>query len=330
MLALPDVPRNADDDAINEYLSWGYIPAPHTGFRGVSKLEPAHHLTIRLADRQPSVEVHRYWQLDYLPKLAMSEADACALLRDQLEEAVRLRLVSDVPLGAFLSGGIDSSIVVGIMARLSSAPINTFTIGFAEHRFDESQHAARIARRWGTNHHAEVVKPDALSILPRLVRHYGEPYADSSAIPTFYVSQVARRQVTVALNGDGGDESFAGYERYRANRAATLLGRLPGALPAMRTASKAIPQGLGPRSRLGRRRRFSNYAGAPEDVRYAHWVGYFDDSMKTWLCTPEFLATRSSRPEEWMAELFRPRTLTTGPNRDVGRRPLLPTLRPAG
>ena len=148
-------------------------------------MPPAHYLTLDLKLTGFEKRIERYWSLDYEPKLRIDEDEACEVLREKMTEAVRLRMISDVPLGAFLSGGVDSSVVVGLMARLSGAKVKTFSIGFNESAYDETAHARRIAGRWETDHHEFIVEPDALSILPKLVRHYGELYADSSAIPTF-------------------------------------------------------------------------------------------------------------------------------------------------
>ena len=248
LLANNEVPREVYPPAIDSYLSYGYVPAPHTAFKGVYKLPPAHYLTLDLKQTGFEKRVERYWSLDYEPKLRIGEDEACEVLREKMTEAVQLRMISDVPLGAFLSGGVDSSVVVGLMAQLSGAKVKTFSIGFNESAYDETAHARRIAGRWETDHHEFIVEPDALSILPKLVRHYGEPYADSSAIPTFYVAQMARRHVTVALNGDGGDESFAGYERYLANYLAERMRSVPGAAAAARALSRIIPDSINPKS----------------------------------------------------------------------------------
>src|SRR5262245_24875230 len=205
-----------------------------------------------------------------------------------MAEAVRLRMISDVALGAFLSGGVDSSVVVGLMAKLSGAKVRTFSIGFNETAYDETAHARRIAERWGTDHHEFTVEPDTLSILPKLVRHYGEPYADSSAIPTFYVAQMTRCHVTVALNGDGGDESFAGYERYLANYLAERMRSIPGVAAAARALSRIIPDSIDPKSRARQARRFLAAASLPMADRYPRWLKTFQDEAKHSLYSPEF------------------------------------------
>ncbi|MEE9147182.1 MAG: asparagine synthase C-terminal domain-containing protein, partial [Candidatus Tectomicrobia bacterium] len=212
---------------------------------------------------------------------------------------------SDVPLGAFLSGGIDSSIVVGLMAELSDRPVRTFSIGFEEAAYNELAHARRVAERWGTDHHELVVTPDALAVLPKLVRHYGEPYADSSAIPTFYLSQMTRTSVTVALNGDGGDESFAGYERYLGNRLAAWIQCVPGGAWPARALSRILPDALDPKNHLRRVKRFLSVATRPVAERYGHWVGYFGEEAKRKLYCKDFRALlEEKKAGDWMALLF--------------------------
>jgi asparagine synthase (glutamine-hydrolysing) len=213
---------------------------------------------------------------------------AIELLRD----AVRVRMMSDVPLGAFLSGGIDSSAVVALMSELSSERVKTFSIGFDEKDFSEIAHARRIAERFGTDHHEFVVRPNAIEVLPTLVKHYGEPFADSSAIPTYYLAKMTRQHVTVALNGDGGDECFAGYERYAAMRLGERYSRLPRVLRerVVEPAIGAMPGARATRSRLAKARRFLDVVGRPTGERYLRWTSVFSDEMKSELCTPEFLA----------------------------------------
>jgi asparagine synthase (glutamine-hydrolysing) len=288
LLAYGRIPRESDPRAIDAYLSYGYVPAPMAAFKGIYKLPPAHYLTLDLKLTGFEKRIERYWSLDYEPKLRIGEDEACEVLREKMTEAVRLRMISDVPLGAFLSGGVDSSVVVGLMARLSGAKVKTFSIGFNESAYDETAHARRIAGRWETDHHEFIVEPDALSILPKLVRHYGEPYADSSAIPTFYVAQMTRRHVTVALNGDGGDESFAGYERYLANYLAERMRSVPGAAMAARVLSRVIPDSIDPKSRARRARRFLAVASQPMAERYPRWLKTFQDEAKPRLYSPEF------------------------------------------
>lgn len=304
ILADPDVPRAVDPQAIDAYLSYGYTPAPNTAFKGIFKLPPAHYLTLDVKQTGFERRVERYWSLDYEPKLRVSEEEACEALREKMTEAVRLRMISDVPLGAFLSGGIDSSIVVGLMAKLSGEKVKTFSIGFKEAAYDETGHARRIAERWRTDHHQFIVEPDALSILPKLVRHYGEPYADSSAIPTFYVSQMTRQHVTVALNGDGGDESFAGYERYLGNYVAERLRSVPGVALAARALGRAIPDSINPKSRVRQARRFLAVASRPMAERYPRWLTYFQDEMKPRLYSPEFAGQLNGHKDDWMRSLF--------------------------
>jgi asparagine synthase (glutamine-hydrolysing) len=304
ILADKDVPREVDPRAIDAYLSYGYVPAPRTAFKGVYKLPPAHFLTLDLKHTGFEKHIERYWSLDYEPKIRISEEEACEVLREKMSEAVRLRMISDVPLGAFLSGGIDSSVVVGLMAKVSGAKVKTFSIGFNEAAYDETAHARRIAERWETDHHEFVVEPDALSILPKLVRHYGEPYADSSAIPTFYVAQMTRRHVTVALNGDGGDESFAGYERYLANYLAERMQSVPGMAMAARALGRVIPDSINPKSRARQARRFLAVASRPMAERYPRWLKMFQDEAKPRTYSPEFIGQLNGHADESLKSLF--------------------------
>lgn len=293
-------------DAIDFYLTWGYIPAPMSPYSQVAKLPPGHVLSLQLdkASHTANLNTKRYWDIAYLPKRQIGFEQACEEVRELLTEAVRLRMISDVPLGAFLSGGIDSSIIVGLMAKLSSQPVKTFSIGFRESQFNELDHARRIAERWGTDHHEFIVEPNAIQILPMLVRHYGEPYADSSAIPTFYVSQVTRQHVTVALNGDGGDEGFLGYERYMANGLADAMGRVPGTAAGLRILKRLIPDSASSKSLSRRIRRFLDVASMPERDRYAHWIGYFGSDDKKRLYQQDFLRTvQPERPLLWYDEI---------------------------
>ncbi|NOT61639.1 MAG: asparagine synthase (glutamine-hydrolyzing) [Acidobacteria bacterium] len=301
LLADRDVPRVMNAEAVDAYLSWGYVPAPLTGFKDIYKLPPAHWMTVELRDEGFLTFEQQYWRLDYTPKQTLSETEACEALREKLTEATRLRMISDVPLGAFLSGGIDSSVVVGVMAKLSDRPVKTFSIGFPEAAFDETVHARRIAEKWNTEHHEFIVEPNALEILPKLVRHYGEPYADSSAVPTFYVAQLTRQHVTVALNGDGGDESFAGYERYWAGRIAERLQAVPGSRFAAQTLSAWLPDSIDPKNRLRSAKRFLAVASQSLAERYGRWVGYFNAADKAQMYESGF---RREHGADWLEKLF--------------------------
>lgn len=211
-----DVKRELDPKALADYLTYHYIPFPGTIFKGIKKLEPGHYLSVEARSAVPllDVSIKQYWDITYSPDYSLSENDWVEALREKLREAVRIRLISEVPLGAFLSGGIDSSTVVALMSQVQSAPVKTFSIGFKEEDFSELKYARQVAEKFGTEHHEFVVEPDAMEVLPKLAWEFDEPFADSSAIPTYYVSKIAREQVTVILSGDGGDETFAGYRRY--------------------------------------------------------------------------------------------------------------------
>ncbi|HEV3029578.1 MAG TPA: asparagine synthase (glutamine-hydrolyzing), partial [Planctomycetota bacterium] len=224
LLKSGEIARDVNLDAIPLYFAYQFIPSPMTIFSGVERLPPAHWLT---CDAKGTIRTERYWKLPRMPHLTDDVPALCEELRSKLEEATRIRLVSDVPLGAFLSGGIDSSAVVGYMAKNSTTPVKTFSIGFEEQDFSELEYARKVAKHFATDHHEFVVKPDAAEILPKLAWHYDQPFADPSALPSYYVARETRKHVTVALNGDGGDESFGGYLRYQADRVFQSLSQLP-------------------------------------------------------------------------------------------------------
>jgi asparagine synthase (glutamine-hydrolysing) len=279
---------------LSAYLSLQYVPAPLSAFAGVRTLPPGHYL--HATDRGASV--HRYWQLAYEPKSSMSEDEATEALLEKLREAVRLRLVSDVPLGAFLSGGVDSSVIVALMCQLGGhrGSVKTFSIGFGEQGFNELPYARRVAEQYGTDHHEFVVQPDIRDVLPRLVAYYGEPFGDSSAIPTYYLSKLTRQHVTVALNGDGGDENLAGYDRYAPNARNAAYQRLPQAVRApVAAAARWLPAGD---PRLVRLRRWTRLQALPEDTQAAHGRFMFDAETKRAVCNPSFLSAAGADAAE--------------------------------
>jgi len=210
LLMDPAVSRDIDYQALHYYLTFQYVPPTYSIFKDVKKLEPATTLTYQ----NGRIETNRYWDLHYVPKTDISETDALKKTEAMIDEAVRIRLISEVPLGCFLSGGVDSSAVVAFMRRHITGELKTFSIGFEEETHNELPYARQVAKLFDTRHEEFIVRPDAMDVLPKLVWHFDEPYADSSALPTYYVSKMTRKYVTVALNGDGGDESFIGYERY--------------------------------------------------------------------------------------------------------------------
>lgn len=270
LLVDPKVRREVDPEAIALFLQFGYVPAPWSAFRGVRKLAPG----TALIWRPEGSETRRYWSLTYEPKIPLGHGEALEELDHRVGESVRARLVSDVPLGAFLSGGIDSSLVVAHMQDARSDPVRTFSIGFADSRYDERPHAAAVARELGTDHHDEVVRADdLLAVLPMLVRHYGEPYADSSMVPTYYLARMTSRHVTVALTGDGGDELLAGYERHAAARYSSYFDRLPsGVRRGLVGAGLRLVRAGGEEKALGHKafRLLRSLALSPAE-RYADW-----------------------------------------------------------
>ncbi|MGC2237487.1 MAG: asparagine synthase (glutamine-hydrolyzing) [Pyrinomonadaceae bacterium] len=303
LLAHPAISREVDFEAIDSYLSYLCVPAPQTAFKQIRKLEPAHWLRWK----DGSLETKRYWQPDFSKKIKISETEAEEETLRILRESTKLRMISEVPLGAFLSGGVDSSTVVALMAQESAQPVKTFSIGFEEQDFSELKYAKRVAEHVGAEYHEFIVKPDAMEVLPTLVEHYGEPYADSSAIPTYYVSKETRKYVTVALNGDGGDESFAGYERHAAMRIAETYHRLPKVL---RKALIEKPINLVPTSEIQKSRvrdvkRFLQAANLPRTERYFRWMSTFDRDAKRELYTEDFSREiANNNPSEVLEKWF--------------------------
>jgi asparagine synthase (glutamine-hydrolysing) len=260
LLLAPGVGKDLDLAAVGEYGTYGNSLGERTIYRDIRKLLPGHRMLVDLSSPELRSEVKPYWRLEFDPDRETSEEEWIERLDQKLSEAVRLRLISDVPLGAFLSGGIDSSLITAYMVKHSPDKVRTFTIGFPQSSHDESRFAEPIAGHLGTDHHTEILTPQALEILPRLVEAYDEPFGDLSAVPTYYLCQMTRRHVTVALSGDGGDESFLGYNRYpgaraldRAGRLITPLGRraagwisrrLPDGFPAQRSLARVAKHGF--------------------------------------------------------------------------------------
>jgi asparagine synthase (glutamine-hydrolysing) len=279
LLEHPEVRREVSPEAVDSYLSFGYIPDPLSIFRDVHKLSPGSHLTF--ADGR--VRVESYWDFRFEPDETRTEDDWLEELRAALDDAVRVRLVADVPLGAFLSGGVDSSAVVAFMSRASDRPVKTFSIGFREDSYDELKYARVAAKAFGTEHHEFVVTPDVCALVDDLVWHLDEPFADSSALPTYMVSKMAREHVTVVLSGDGGDELFAGYTRYAVDRRRAGFARLPRLVREglMQPLGRSLPHGAWGRNFV------HNVALDPVD-RYVEELSVFTRLNKPSLYTEEF------------------------------------------
>lgn len=296
------IKKEINYEAVNYYLTFGYIPAPLTIYKNVFKLPPAHTLMLR----DNKLNIKRYWELDYSDKIKISEQEATEEILRLLKEAVEIRLYSDVPLGVFLSGGIDSSTIVALISQLYHNKVKTFSIGFEEKDYNELRYAKNIADRFDTDHHEFIVKPNALEILPLLVERYGEPYADSSCIPTYYVSQQTKQYVTVALNGDGGDESFAGYERYQAMLAANIYEKIPRITrDIINTLAKTLPDSINSKNKIRRFKRFINGTDLSILARYIKWVGIFDENLKKDIYTDIFIERLSNgQPEKFIEPFF--------------------------
>jgi asparagine synthase (glutamine-hydrolysing) len=284
LLRLPQLSREIDLDAVDAYLALQYVPGDRTALRGIHKLAPGHVLVAEGATER----IERYWQPEPADPSA-NDGEWLERVRATVGEAVRKRLVADVPLGALLSGGIDSSIVVALMAQASSQPVRTFTVGFPDVRYDERAYARAVASRYGTLHEEVEIEEDIASTLPRLAATFDEPLGDEAAFPTFLIAEQARRHVTVALVGDGGDESFAGYERYVAHRLAERIPVLVAQAGA--AALRLLPAARRePRSSLFRATRFLDVASAPAGQRYARLMEVFPVELRRELWSDTRLA----------------------------------------
>jgi asparagine synthase (glutamine-hydrolysing) len=324
LLADDDISREVDPVALDRFFTYTYVPSPFSAFRAVRKLPPGSLLRWRAGETR----IERYWEPDFGPKLEIgSEAEAGEVVRDAVREAVRRRLVADVPLGAFLSGGIDSTAVLAAMAELSSEPVKTFSIGFETSGFDELPYAREIAERFGADHHELVVRPDAVALLPKLTRHYGEPFADHSAIPSFYLAEMTRRHVTVALTGDGGDEVFGGYGRYAHGAMMERLDVVPAGLRARvaALADRVRPDGELNSLRNRLRRAAALLPLSPQD-RYGRAMSRFGLDLRQALYTPEFSASLDGSAAATIAEPWQASTARNPIDRmlDVDQQTYLP------
>ena len=302
LLADRDIPTEPDPVALDHFLALQYIPAPLTAFRGIRKLPPAHWLEVR----NGRVEMERYWKLQYTPKRQISMSEAVEEFRWRFAEAVRLRLVSDVPLGVFLSGGVDSSAVVAAMAQEMGRSVQTFSVGFEDAAFDERIYARQVAERYGTTHTELVVKAPVTDILPRLVWHYDEPFGDTSAVPSYAIAALTRQYVTVVLNGDGGDENFAGYEWY----AKDLFVQRGEVLPLwlrqwIASWGKGVSLATKQHQLVHKIIQLAKLLALSPVRRYAYWMEHFSSEARQKLYTPTFgAAVVGSNPEGLFEEAF--------------------------
>ncbi|MEL6252796.1 MAG: asparagine synthase (glutamine-hydrolyzing) [Bacteroidota bacterium] len=304
ILQADDVSREIDINVMDYYLTYGYTPIDETIYKKIKKLEPAHTLEIK-AGGEPVIK--RYWDINFEPDDSITEDEWCELIENKLKEAIEMRMVSDVPLGAFLSGGIDSSSVVALMSQFSEQPIKTFSIGFKEAAFNELPYARDVAAMYKTDHHEKIVEPESIELLPKLVSAYDEPFADSSAIPTYYVSKFAREYVTVVLSGDGGDELFAGYDHYPMAHNIQKYNMLPDAISknvfgALHRAIPAKVKGKG----------ITYYLSRPKDSISAY-ISKFHQTEREKLYKPNIWDAIKNNP----SESYKEEILRAGSSKDL-------------
>ncbi|MEW4566790.1 asparagine synthase (glutamine-hydrolyzing) [Tautonia sp. JC769] len=320
LLTLPeaDLPRRVDPLALDRYLTYGYVPHPRTILEGVYKLPPAHTLVWH----DGHLSLQRYWEPDWDREIERPVEQDVEDLRATLSDAVREQMAADVPLGAFLSGGIDSTIIVGLMQQHARHRVKTFSIGFDDPAFDESSYARMAAEFLGTEHHAFLVKPEAWETLPGLAWHFDEPFADSSALPTWHVSRMTREHVTVALTGDAGDELFGGYDRYRGIALAEFVAKLPGGIGPWLggPVARALPASARAKTRLRAAKRWLEAVGLSRTDRYLRWMTSFDEETRAGLYADAFLDELSQaaarEPDEADPALVLDRALGVASGRD--------------
>jgi len=284
-----EIKKEIDPQAISDYLTYQYVPYPRTGFKNIFKLPQAHYFTLDLAKKELHTE--RYWDLDYTKKLHVSEREWTEKIRNELENVVKMRMVSDVPLGAFLSGGVDSSAVVAMMAKNSKEPIKTFSIGFDEKNFDEREYARKISKLFNTDHHEMIVTPEMMTRdLQKLVAAYEEPYGDPSMLPTYYLAQFTKQYVTVALNGDAGDENFAGYGRGAIFQKWVLLQKIPKPIRSLGLKIFSLIQKFTDRGSFADRAvKFLRAIDEDTLEKYLRYIGNFTEDEKKEMFTENFL-----------------------------------------
>ena len=301
LIAHPDVPRDIDPVALDQFVTLEYILAPRTIFKAVQKLPPGH----RLVFQDGKLRIEQYWDIPF--KDVPTDETTCAeALVELIRDAVRLRLVSDVPLGALLSGGIDSSTVVAFMSQASTAPVQTFSIGFADETYNELPHARTVAAHFGTDHYEEILQPDIASLAERVVGHLGEPFGDFSIFPSYLVSKLASRSVKVVLSGDGGDEIFGGYETYVAQSLDRFYRWLPArlrqeALPALMAR---VPPQPAKRGLINKAKRFVDGAALPSSLQHTRWMIFLSDEDKAALYQPGLQAALNDASPASMIESY--------------------------
>lgn len=301
ILQVDGVSRKIDFQALDNYLTFEYIPAPLTIFKDIKKLLPGHTLILR----DGNIQIKRYWNIackDY----RVTETELKQNIRNLLQDSVRIQLMSHVPLGAFLSGGIDSSIIVALMAQVMDQPVKTFSIGFEDSTYNELEYARIIAKKFKTEHHEFIIKPDAVELTERLIGFLDEPFGDFSIFPTYLVSKMARDYVTVVLSGDGGDELFAGYDSYIADRVATYYCKLPGSIRngLMTKILDSIPPSSKKKGLINRAKRFIEGTRLPENLRHARWMVFLQQKEKDQLYSSDMKKTVNEDPYKFVSDYF--------------------------
>lgn len=302
ILAHPEVERNINPPALRNYLAFGYTASPKTVFKEIKSLQPARTLAVK----KGLVSEREYWRLSYASRPYGEEAYHAEKIREMLKESVKLRLMSDVPLGAFLSGGIDSSLIVALMSEVSDE-VKTFSVGFEDSSFNELEYARVVAEEFNTDHHEFRASFDALKILPKLLSFYDEPFADSSAVPTYIVSEMARSKATVCLSGDGGDELFGGYDRYAALKLAHSFAKVPAPLrSAAAYAAGFLPESTANKNFVNLGKRFVQGLSLPPEGRYGSWITLFDEESRGKLLRAEASGGASDyNPNDYLKSFYR-------------------------